>query len=115
MVNTLKVSKRNFWNGYFQAREIIDLGTTTTKVRGDVRDVNDMPLVNVAFTIFETGTNKVVAKVMTNKKGRYNAAKLPAVNFDFRWELEGYETVSESNVHIRAGRVRQKKVVMEKM
>ncbi len=113
MVNTLTISNSRFCFGYKLAREIIDLGTVHTKAKGDVRDVNDVPLAGVMFSVFETGTHKLIAKVQTNKKGRYSVTKLPNVNFDFRWELEGYETVSEGNVHIKLGRVRQRKVVMK--
>ncbi len=112
MVNTLTISNRSFCHGYELAREIVDLGTVHTKAKGDVRDVNDVPLVGVTFSVFEAGTNKLITKVLTNKKGRYSVTKLPHVNFDLRWELEGYVTVSESGVHIKLGRVRQRKVVM---
>lgn len=115
MVNTLEVGNKNFCAGYELAREIIDLGTVHTKVKGDVRDVNDVPLVGVTFSVFEAGTTKLIAKVLTNKKGRYSVTKLPNVNFDLRWELEGFVTVSESGVHIKVGRIKQRKVVMEKL
>ena len=113
MVNTLKIGNRNFCSGYKLAREIIDLGTVHTKAKGDVRDVNDVPLAGVLFSVYEAGTTKLIAKVLTNKKGRDSVTKLPHVNFDLRWELEGYVTLSESGVHIKLGKVRQRKVVME--
>ncbi len=113
MVNTLKVTNNNFWSGYDQAREIIDLGSTTAKVRGTVKDENDVPLKNVKFTIYETGTLNVVKEVSTDIKGVFNAAKLPAGDFDFRWELQGYKTEREVNVHISAGKELKRKVVMD--
>ena len=38
MVNTLKATNKVFYDGFKQAREILDLGTTTAKVRGTVLD-----------------------------------------------------------------------------
>lgn len=113
MVNTLKASEPAFWSGYKQSREIIDLGSTSTKVRGTVLDENDVPLRNVRFTILKTGTAEVVADVLTDIKGKFNAAKLPAGDFDFKWVLEGYGTVEELNVHIAAGKELKRKVVMD--
>jgi len=112
MVNTLKASNLDFWNGYRQSREIIDLGSTTAKVRGKVLDVLDVPLKNVLFRIFETGTQHVVKEVSTDVKGRFNAAQLPSGNFDFEWKLGGYKTVREENVHISAGKELKRTVVM---
>lgn len=113
MVNTLKSTDNNFWNGYKQAREIIDLGSTTAKVRGTVLDENDVPLKNVTFTVFKAGLPDKVAEVSSDVKGRFKAAKLPAGDFDLKWELNGYKTVREDNVHIAAGKELKRKVVME--
>jgi len=112
MVDTLKSSNLTYWKGYRQAREVINLGSTTAKVRGTVLDVNDVPLKNVRFTIFKTGTAEKVAEVETDIKGKFNAAKLPAGNFDFRWEVAGYKAVKETDVYIAAGKELQRKVVM---
>jgi hypothetical protein len=114
MVNTLKATQKDFCDAYKQSREIIDLGTTTAKVRGFVLDVEDVPLKGVSFTISKTGTDVEVAKVESDTKGKFNAAKLPAGDFDFKWELKGYVTESENNVHISAGKELKRKIVMAK-
>ncbi len=90
MANTLKPTQFQFWSGYKQSREIIDLGSTSAKVRGTVLDENDVPLIGVSFKILKTGTTEEVAKVLTDIKGKFNAAKLLPGDFDFVWELEGY-------------------------
>jgi hypothetical protein len=113
MANTLKPTQFEFWSGYKQSREIIDLGSTTAKVRGTVLDENDVPLKDVSFTILKTGTTEEVAKVLTDIKGKFNAAKLPAGDFDFVFEKEGYATVTETNVHISAGKELKRKIVMD--
>lgn len=113
MVDTIKASNRTYWNGYRQARETIQLGSTTAKVRGTVLDENDVPLKNVTFTIFKTGTTEKVSETTTDNKGKLNASKLPAGDFDFVWELNGYKTKTETNVHISAGKELQRKVVLK--
>lgn len=112
MVDTLKSSNLTYWKGYRQAREVINLGSTTAKVRGDVRDVNTSPLKGVKFTIYETGTTTAVGEDTTDTKGNFGISKLPAGNFDFKWEVDGYKTVKETNVHIAAGKELKRKITM---
>jgi hypothetical protein len=115
MANTLKSTNGDFCNGYKQAREIIDLGSTPTRVRGTVLDENDVPLQGVLFEIFETGTANKVAETTTDVKGKFSATKLPMGDFDFSWELDGYATVKEENVHISPGKDLRRKIVMDKV
>ena len=115
MANTLKSTNVDFWNGYKQAREIIDLGSTPARVRGTVLDENDVPLQGVLFEIFETGTANKVAETTTDVKGKFSATKLPMGDFDFSWELDGYATVKEENVHISPGKDLRRKIVMDKV
>lgn len=114
MVNTLKATNKVFYDGFKQAREILDLGTTTAKVRGTVLDEEDVPLRGVIFSILDTGTEDEVARAKTDIKGKFNASKLPAGLFDFKWELKGYKTVLETEVKISNGKELKRKVVMER-
>lgn len=113
MIDTLKGSNRTHWNSYQQAREIIDLGSTTAKARGTVLDELDVPKSNVKFSIFNTGTTNLVMSVITDAKGKFNASGIPAGDYDFKWELAGFVTVTETNVHISAGKELQRKIVMK--
>lgn len=112
MVNTLKISNNAHWLAWRQAREIINLGSTTAKVRGQVTRDNGMFLSNVSFTIYEAGTDSVVKQVITDAEGKFSAAQLAAGDYDFRWELDGYMTVNETNVQIAAGKELKRKIVM---
>ena len=112
MANTLKLSNYNYWTGYYQAREIVDLGSTTAKVRGTVLDMNDVPIQQADFTIYETGTLIKRAEVSTDIKGKYKADHLPSGDFDFKWEKHGYGTLTETNVHIGPGKELNRKVVL---
>ncbi len=115
MVDTLKVSNVGYWKSYKQAREIINLGSTTAKVRGSVKDELDVPKSNVRFSIFKTGTATLVTMVITDAKGKFNATNLPVGDFDFKWELDTYITVTETNVHIAAGKELQRRIVLKKV
>jgi hypothetical protein len=114
MANTLKSSNPDFFNGYKQSRTIIDLGSTTAKVRGTVLDEDDVPLKGVMFSIVDSGTDDVVASTKTDNKGKFNIAKLKAGMVDFKWELDGYKTVTETEVKISNGKELKRKVVMVK-
>jgi len=113
MANTLRFENNEFWRGYFQARIIINIGTTHTKVRGTVKDEDDVPLVGVLFRVMETGTENEVARVFTKVKGLFSANNLPAGDFDLEWSFDGYETVKEVGVHLSAGKELKRVVVME--
>ena len=114
MVNTLKVSNKTFYDAFKQGREIIDLGTTSAKVRGTVLDANDVPLKGVEFRILKTGTDVEVSNVLSDVKGKFNASKLPQGDFDFNFDLKGYKSSIETNVHISAGKELKRKIVMVK-
>lgn len=115
MADTLKVSNKDFWKGYKQAREIIDLGSTTAKLRGTVLDELDVPLSNVKLNIFKAGTPTLIKQVITDAKGKFNATGLPAGQDDFKWELVGFTTVEELNAKISAGKELKRKIVMKKV
>ncbi len=115
MVNTLKVSNFNFWNGYQMARNIIDRGTVHTKIKGVAVDEEDVPLKGLKMTVSETGTDKVVGEAVSGEKGVFSIMRMAVGSFDFTWELEGYETRMESNVRVGAGKVVKRKVRMRRV
>ena len=73
-----------------------------------------MPLKGVEFTILKTGTSIEVAKVFSDNKGKFNASKLLSGDFDFKFELRGYVTEMETNVHIFNGKELKRKIVLAK-
>lgn len=113
LVNTLKLTQPDFCRGYFLAREIIDLGRTTAKIRGKVLDEQDVPLKEVQFSIYKAGTNELLAKHSTDVKGRFNISNLKAGVVDLFWSKEGYKTVEERGLKIVSGKeVQRKRVVL---
>lgn len=113
MANTLKVSNADFVSGYKQSREVIDLGSTSAKIRGTVLDSEDVPLKQVLFTMTNPATGAVVAETLTDNKGKYGVSKLPIGEFDLKWEKNGYTTVTETGVKIVAGKEISRKIVMQ--
>ena len=108
---TFKTSNLEFVNGYEQARLIIDLGSTTAKVRGTVKNENDVPLVGVVFKMKQL--NEVKKSVNTDVKGKYSVGDFAAGIYDLVWEFDGYTAVTEKEVKIAAGKEITKNVVMK--
>lgn len=103
MVNTLKASQPNFVTNYFKARIILDLGSTTAKVRGNIKNEEEIPLPGAKFYITLTGINEKIAETIAEIGGKYSLANILPNDYDLYWEHPFYQTNLESNVHISAG------------
>lgn len=114
MVNTLKGTNPTFVEQYYLSREIIDLGSTTAKARGTVKNEINIPLANVLFTVYKAGTTIIEKQVVTDAQGKYTTSHITPGDYDFRWELEGYKVKTEMNVHIAAGKEVRRYIVLEK-
>jgi hypothetical protein len=101
-----------YWKGYRLNREVIDLGSTTVKIRGDFKTVLDVPIPGAKFSVFETGTTTLVKEVFADASGKYSAAGLAAGDYDLKWEMTGYVTQTETNVHLGAGKELNRKIVL---
>jgi len=104
MVNTVKASNADFVQGYYFSREIINLGSTTAKVRGTLRNEEGTFLVGVKFYIVSVSLNQKVAETLSLAGGKYGIANIPADDYDLYWEFPGYQPVTETNLHIPAGK-----------
>ncbi len=103
MVNTVKATAPDFVQGYYFSREIINLGSTTAKVRGTIKNEEDVPLVGAAFYLTLTGNPQKVDETTAITGGKYGISNLSANDYDLYWSKLGYETKVETNVHISAG------------
>jgi len=115
MVNTLRATNISFVNTYFRNREIIDLGTTHAKVRGTVKDPNDVPLIGVTFTMRLTGQLNKVAETQSALGGKFGVYDIDAGNYDFYWQFPGYQSITETNVKISAGKEIKRKITMQQV
>lgn len=103
MVNTLRYTNEEFYEKYYGAREIIDLGSTSTKIRGTVTDEAGMPLQGVAFILRLTGETEIAYEDSTNEDGEFNIAEVKPENYDIEASLAGYQSHTETDVHFSPG------------
>lgn len=115
MVNTLETTEAVFVSGYYHAREIINLGSTTAKVRGIIRNENGIFLVGAKFYLTVTGENQKVAEATAGAGGKYGVSDLAANDYDLYWEHTFYQPKVETNVHISAGKEITRNVVLENL
>jgi hypothetical protein len=113
MVNTLKLSNIEFVNNYYRSREIIDLGSTTAKVRGTIKNPEEVPLVDVKFTIRKTGQLNKVAETLSTTGGKFGIANLLPGFYDFTWQYPNYHTITETNIKITAGKELRRNITMQ--
>lgn len=99
-----KTTQADFYNNYLSSRIIIDLGSTTAKVRGTIKNAEDVPLVGAKFYITLTGQNQKVAEASAVTGGKYGIANLLPNDYDLYWERVGYIQKVETNLHIPAGK-----------
>ncbi|MFI5218088.1 MAG: carboxypeptidase-like regulatory domain-containing protein [Bacteroidia bacterium] len=112
MTDTLKQSNNVYYSEYYMAREIIDLGSTTGKIRGTVSDNGGNALDGVLFSIFKTGSTDLVASTTSSGGGKFSASNLPAGDYDLVWELATFQPVRENNVHLAAGKELKRVITM---
>jgi hypothetical protein len=113
IVNTLRTTHPQFVSGYFQSRIIINLGTTHAKVRGTIKNQEEIPLVEATFTIINTETKQTVVEVKTTTGGKFNSGKLNSGTYDFIFTHPQYLTHSETNIRISAGKELRRKITLK--
>jgi hypothetical protein len=83
MIGTLKSTNKTYYDKYFKMREVLDLGSTTAKVRGTVHDEDTEAFINgVKFTIYKAGTPDVYKSVLTTDKGNFSISDIAAGDYD---------------------------------
>jgi len=113
MAKTLRTSNPEFVQGYFYSREIINLGSTTAKVRGSVKNALEEPLVGVTITMRKTGQLNKIAETLSGIGGKYILTDFPADDYDLYWQFPGYQAITEINVHIAAGKEIRRNITMQ--
>ncbi len=113
MVNTVKATNPDFVQGYYFSREIIDLGSTTAKVRGILRNPEGTFLLGASFYLTKTGMPEKIAETTADADGKYGIANLLPDDYDLYWSALGYQTITETNLHIPAGKEFTRNKVMQ--
>jgi hypothetical protein len=109
---SLKGSHPDFYNSYRQAREIIDLGRTSAKLRGTVKNEGGQLLKNVKVSLLEKGSMNVVKFAMSDSKGKFSITEIPAGEYDGMWYLAGYLPFKTEDLKFTAGKEIMQHVVL---
>jgi len=113
MVNTLKYSNPRFVSRYFSAREIINLGSTTAKLRGNVFiDADENPAVNATVILFVTGETTPAYQTKTNTEGYFTLPNLAENDYDLKIILPTFQDYFESAIHIAKGKEIKRQVTL---
>ncbi len=112
MINTLFISNPEFVKNYFFAREIIDLGSTKTKLRGSITDSNRVPLVNVSVIMRLAGQSAIAYQTLTLIDGTFEIVPVIPGNYDITYELRGFAIQTELNYHFKPGSEKKHKIIL---
>lgn len=113
LVNTQRTIDPNYVSGYYQSREIIDLGSTHAKIRGTVQNPTQMVLSGVSVFITPVGQPTVILQTTTDNTGKFTLNQIPAAAYDLHIEYtEGYINQLESNLQITPGKEIKRKITL---
>lgn len=104
MVNTLRYTNEEFYEKYYGAREIIDLGSTSTKIRGAITDEAGTPLQGASLILRLTGETAIAYEDKTNAEGEFNISEIKPGNYDIEGSLTGYQIYTETDVRFGPGK-----------
>lgn len=112
MVVTLKTSNPSFHEKYFSSREIIDLGKTTGKLRGTVKDRPGNPISGAAIILRITSQTDIAYQTQTDTDGAFGIANIKPGNYDIEVSKTTFTTITETNIRFGPGKELQRKYVM---
>lgn len=101
MANILRFSKNVWWRAYKASREVIDLGTTFTKLRVDCVDIEGDPVQGVIVSMLQAGV--VIYTKKTDAGGKASIVKVQPGDYDIRFEKTGFTTQTEVEFHFAPG------------
>ncbi len=104
----------DFFSGFQIASRIIDLGSTTTKIRGTVSDEEKNKLAGVLIALRITGvaTRVPAYQTTTNTDGYFSITKIKPGNYDIEVSLTGYTTLNETNIRFAPGKELKRKYIL---
>ena len=122
IIDIVKLTQQNFYNGYKAARKIVGLGTGSLAVKGFVHDAkNGAPLKGATLNFVLTDgealqkSSKAVAAIMkkTAEKGGFNIKSMPAGMYTVTIKKTGYAD-QVLNVAVADGDLTGLNIEMEK-
>jgi hypothetical protein len=115
MVNTLKKSNPSFVDKYYQARIIIQLGSSTTKIRGTVNYTeNKKPIYAASVTLRNAGQSTIAYQTKSDNDGLFHISDIKPGNYDIEVTHPDFIAFSETNIHFAPGKKIQRKYILKK-
>jgi len=104
MVNTLIITNPTFVSEYFLAREIIDIGTTHTKLRGSVFANATDPIANADVILYTAGTPTIAFQTKSDIDGKFTINLIiPNLDYDLKIMKTGFQDYFEATIHFSPG------------
>ena len=103
MALTLKSTAPDFVQGYFSAREVINLGTSTTRLIGTVQGATNNPLYYVLVQLQELNSGTHIYQTHTLPDGTFIIEGIHPADYAVTYSSNGYQTQTISPVHFAAG------------
>ncbi len=72
-----------------------------------------MPLIGVNFELRNATTNLLFAQTLTKPKGLFSVSPVTPGDYNLSWSFNGYQTITENNVHFSAGKELKRNIVMQ--
>jgi dGTP triphosphohydrolase len=115
MVNTLKKSNPSFVGKYYQARMIIQLGSSTTKIRGTVNNTeNKKPIYAASVILRLSGQSTVAYQTKSGNNGLFHISDIKPGNYDIEVTHPDFIAFSETNIYFAPGKKIQRKYIHKK-
>ena|SRR3972149_2399685 len=113
MSYTLKLSNENFFNKYFLSREIIDLGTTHTKLRGSVFANGTDPIPTADVILYFAGTPNIAFQTKSDTDGKFSITSVtPNLDYDLKIIKPGFADFFEATIHFSPGEEVNRDVIL---
>jgi|SRR3972149_4471917 len=104
IVNTLTVTNPPFVEQYYFARQVIDAGTTHTKLRGSVFLNPSDPAFNADVILYTAGTPNIAYQTKSDAEGKLSITPVePNLDYDLRITFPAYQDYFETNIHFSPG------------
>jgi hypothetical protein len=110
MADIFRFTKNVWWKNYRRSREVIDLGTTFTKLRVNAVDIESDPIKDVLVSLLQAGEVKYTGK--TKADGELSIVKIDPGNYDIKYEKTGFITQIEADYHCAPGSEKIHHIVM---
>lgn len=102
LMGKFRTSEPEFYQTYFNLREVVDPSTTTTQLKGFIKDAADnKPIKAATVTVVELNLN-----TKTDSSGEYAFKPINHGKFTVKITAEGYQPFEDDEIEIKMGDIR---------